>query len=64
MKFLTGLKTALTHQYKDMKTTQKNVKKDWLHPPETIPTTEGWTERQYLEYKKWEQKNYMDIISD
>ena len=40
---LPPLKTALTHQYKDLKTTYKSMEGDWLQPPETI---RGLTERQ------------------
>ena len=34
------LKTTLTHQYNDLKTTYKSAEKDWLQLPETILTTQ------------------------
>ena len=40
------LKTVLTRQYNDLKTTYKNLEEDWLQPPETILTIRGPTERQ------------------
>ena len=42
---LPALKTALTHQYNDLKTTHKSVEGDWLQPQETTLSTRGPTER-------------------
>ena len=52
------LKTALTHQYKDSKTTSKSTEEDWLKPPETILTTLRPTEWQYLESKMGRKQLY------
>ena len=41
---LPALKTVLTHQYNELKTTYKTVEEDWLQPLETILTTRGPTE--------------------
>ena len=43
---LTALRTVLTHQYNDLKTTYKSVEEDWLQPPETIVTARGPIERR------------------
>ena len=43
---LPALKTALTLQYNDMKTTEKSMEKDWLQPPEIALATWGPTEQQ------------------
>ena len=40
------MKTALTHQYKDLETTYKSLEEDWLQLPEAILTTRGPTKRQ------------------
>ena len=43
---LPELKTALTHQYNDLKTTYKIWEEDWLQLSERILTTGGLTEQQ------------------
>ena len=45
-KDLSALKTALTHQYNDLKTAYKSLEEDWLQPPETVLMTREPTELQ------------------
>ena len=55
------LKTVLTHQYNDLKTTLKCAEEYWLQLPEKILTTWGTTERQEPESKNGKKNNSMVV---
>ena len=52
------------HQYEDLKTTLKRIKKDQLQRPVTILTTKGQREQQKLGNKNRKKNDCMNISSD
>ena len=61
---LPALKTALTHRYNVLKTTEENTKVDGLHPSESVLATQWTTERKLLGNKNGKKKQLHGRFSD